>query len=97
MGLNKSHIDFESQIDLKGTYHENLRNFYRKYPLLGQDSDYFRIRSVRPINGAALEQSWRSYERDNGHKTPEPTEQPILPELVVTYTIGGAGGAKGGS
>lgn len=98
VGLNEDLIDFEAQIDLKGTYHDNLRTFYREYPQLAEDSDYFRIKSIQPLSGAALEQSWRSYEGNNVHETPglrrKPTEEPrdaraITPELVVTYTVGG--------
>jgi hypothetical protein len=95
VGLSEHLIDFESQLDMKGTYHDNLRIFYREYPQLAQNSDYFRIRSMRPLSGAALENSWRSFERNNGHEIPEPlaipTEQPLTamaPELVTTYSIG---------
>ncbi len=98
VGLNEDQIDFQAQIDLKGTYHDNLRTFYREYPQLAEDSDYFRIKSIHPLSGAAIEQSWRSYESNNGHQNPgstgKPTEQPrrargVTPELVVTYTVGG--------
>jgi len=96
-GLSEGLIDFESQIDMKGTYQDNLRIFYREYPQLSQDSDYLRIKSFRQFSGAALEQSWRSYERKNGHEIPELTRksterlltQAMMPELVITYTIGG--------
>ncbi len=86
VGLNEGHIDFDSQIDVKGTYHDNLRTFYRKYPQLSQDSDYFRIKSGQPLSGAALERSWRSYEGNKAHESPEPTAW-VMPELVVTYTV----------
>lgn len=100
VGLSEGVIDFESQIDMKGTYQDNLRTFYREYPQLSQNSDYFRIKSFRLLRGAALEKSWRAYERNNGHEIPEPTgpsEEPptgkaILPELVITYTIGAGSG-----
>ena len=97
VGLSETLIDFEAHIDLKGTYQDNLRIFYRQYPQLSQNSDYFRIKSLQHLRGAALEQSWRSYERNNGHEIPEltrtPTEQlpaarAIMPELVITYTVG---------
>jgi len=97
VGLSEDLIDFEAQIDAKGTYQDNLRIFYQQYPQLSENSDYFRIKSVRPLRGAALEQSWRSYERNNGHEIPElsrmsteepPTARAIMPELVITYTIG---------
>ena len=97
VGLSEDLIDFETQIDAKGTYQDNLRNFYQQYPQLSENSDYFRIKSIRPLTGAALEQSWRSYERNNRHEIPElakmPTEQPpttrsITPELFITYTVG---------
>jgi len=97
VGLSEDLIDFETQIDLKGTYQDNLRVFYREYPQLSQNSDYFRIKSIRPLSGAALDQSWRGYERNSGHELPEltrmPTHQPpraheIMPELVITYTFG---------
>lgn len=92
VGLSEYLIDFDAQIDMKGTYQDNLRIIYRQYPQLSQNSDYFRIKSIRPLNDAALEQSWRSFKRNNGHEIPklprEPTEQPLMPELVITYTIG---------
>jgi predicted hydrocarbon binding protein len=93
VGLNKELIDFKAQIDMKGTYQDNLRIFYREYPQLSENSDYFRIKSTRPLSGAALEEAWRGYERNNGHETTEPTEQPItadsmMPELLITWTIG---------
>jgi predicted hydrocarbon binding protein len=93
VGFSEGLIDFESQIDIRGTYQDNLRIFYREYPQLSQKSDYFRIKSIRPLSGVALEQSWRSYERNNGYEITEPTEQPltaeaIMPELTITYTIG---------
>ena len=96
VGLGEELIDFDTQIDMKGTYQDNLRIIYRQHPQLSQNSDYFRIRSVRPLSGVALEQSWQSYEQNNGHESPqrtrEPTEQPtrveaIMPELIITYTI----------
>ncbi len=98
VGLSENLIDFEARIDMKGTYQDNMRVFYRQYPQLSQDSDYFRTKSFRPLSGAALEQSWRGYERNNGHATPELTREPteqlltteaIMPDLVITYTIGG--------
>jgi predicted hydrocarbon binding protein len=98
VGLREGLIDFEAHIDMKGTYQDNLRTFYRQYPQLSQDSDYFRIKSIRPLSGAALEQSWRGYEQTNGHEglelTGEPTEEPptegsATHEFVITYTIGG--------
>ena len=100
VGLGEDLIDFETQIDMKGTYQDNLRIIYRQHPQLSQNSDYFRIKSIRPLSGAALEQSWRSYEQDNGHETPQQTrearEEPAraevadatMPELIITYTIG---------
>jgi predicted hydrocarbon binding protein len=96
-GLSEGLIDFGTHIDMKGTYEDNLRIFYREYPQLSQNSDYLRIKSIRALSGAALEQAWRSYERNNGDEIVEPTrgptEQPltagaIVPELVITYTIG---------
>jgi predicted hydrocarbon binding protein len=82
---------------MKGTYQDNLRILYREYPQLSQNSDYFRINHIRPLSGAALEQSWRGYERNNGHEIPEPTRestgQPLTAEtmmpVVITYNIGG--------
>ena len=96
VGLSEDLIDFETQIDVKGTYQDNLRIFYQQYPQLSENSDYFRIKSVRPLRGAALEQSWRSYKRNNAHEITEltgvPTEEPpttraIVPELSITYTV----------
>lgn len=96
-GLSEDLIDFETQIDMKGTYQDNLRIFYREYPQLSENSDYFRIKSIRPLSGAVLEQAWRGYERNNGHGlsplADEPSDQPpiaeaMMPELVITYTIG---------
>lgn len=95
VGLSEHLIDFESQIDMKGTYHDNLRSFYREYPQLAQNSDYFRVKSLRPLSGAALERSWRSFEENSGNEILEPTRMPneqpltaIVPELIVTYSIG---------
>ena len=90
VGLKADLIDFDSQIDMKGTFQENLRSFYREYSQLAVNSDYLRLKSSRPLSGAALEQSWLSYERSNAQ---ELTEEPmgadaIIPKLTVTYTIG---------
>jgi predicted hydrocarbon binding protein len=96
--LDENLLDFGTHIDMKGTYQDNLRTFYREYPQLSQNSDCFRITPIRPLSGAALEQSWRSYERNNGHEVPEPTREPtdqrltteaIMPQLIITYTVGG--------
>jgi len=98
VGLSNELIDFKARIDLKGTYQDNLRTFYREYPQLSQKSDYFRIKSIRSLSGAALEKLWRSYERKNGLEIQEltklPTERPptveaTMPELTVTYTVRG--------
>jgi len=87
-GLSKDMIDFDSQIDMKGTFQDNLRTFYREYPQLAQDSDYFRLKSPRPLSGIVLEQSWLSYERSNG-RTEQPEEtRLIVPQLTITYTVG---------
>lgn len=94
-GLREDLIDFAARIDMKGTYQDNLRIFYREYPQLMQNSDYFRIKSNRPVSGAALEQSWRGYEQNNGREITEPTREPteqltveaMMPELVITYTF----------
>jgi predicted hydrocarbon binding protein len=97
VGLNEGLIDFEAQIDKKGTYQDNLRIFYREYPRLTQNSDYFRIESIRPLSGAALEQAWRSFQENSRHETPEligmpteqsPTVETIMPQFVLTYTFG---------
>jgi len=94
VGLSEDLIDFETHLDMKGTYQDNMRIFYREYPQLSRNSDYLRIKCMRPLTGAALEQSWRSFERNNGHditeQTRTPTEPPPTTELVITYTIGGA-------
>ena len=101
VGLSEDRIDFGAQIDLKGTYHDNMRTFYREYPQLAQGSDYFRIKSIQPLSGAALEQSWRSYKDKNGHEhsTNLSTEQSrtaeaVMPELIVTYTLGSGSGME---
>jgi predicted hydrocarbon binding protein len=93
VGVSEDIIDFESQIDLKGTYQDNLRIFYRQYPQLSQDSDYFRIKSNRGLSGAALEQSWLAYVRNNGYQSLGVTKgqaehMGMFPELVVTYSFG---------
>ena len=99
VGLSEDLIDFETHLDMKGTYHDNMRIFYREYPHLSHNSDYLRIKSMRSPTGAALEQSWRSFERDNRREITKPTStptgqplttQPVMTELVITYTIGGA-------
>jgi predicted hydrocarbon binding protein len=97
VGLDGNLLDFATRIDMKGTYQDNLRVFYREYPQLSQNFDRFRIRSIRPLSGAALEQSWRSYERDSERERAEPTREPtdqlpttqaFMPDLIVTYTVG---------
>ena len=94
VGLSGNQIDFESQLDMKGSYQENLRRFYRTYPQLAEHSDYVRLRSSRPLSGVALEQSWRGYEDSNANEIREPTERrttlsarAFVPELTVTYTV----------
>ena len=94
VGLNGDQIDFESQLDMKGSYQENLRRFYRTYPQLAERSDYIRLRSPRPLSGVALEQSWRGYEGSNANEIREPLEKrttlsarALVPELTVTYTV----------
>jgi len=72
-----------------------MRIFYREYPQLSHSSDYLRIKSMRPLTGATVDRSWRSFERNNGHENTTPTGRPLIPdpimtELVITYTIGGA-------
>jgi hypothetical protein len=96
VGLNKDLIDFDGKIDMKGSYHDNLRIFYREYPRLSKGSDYFRPKPLRRLGGAALEESWHSYVQNNGHErlTEVPSEQLLTwqgftPELTVTYNIGG--------
>jgi len=74
--FSKSLIDFDAHLDMQGTYQDNLRIFYRKYPQLTQNSDYLRISSIRQLNGAALEQSWRGYKREHGN--PDPTKSDWL-------------------
>jgi hypothetical protein len=99
VGLSKDVIDFETHLDAKGTYQDNLRIFYREYPQLSHNSDYLRIKSMRPLTRAALDRSWRSFERKNGYEITKPTKtpigqpvttEPIMTEIVITYTIGGA-------
>ena len=94
VGLSGHLIDFESQLDMKGSYQENLRRFYRTYPQLAEHSDYIRLRSPRPLSGVALEQSWRGYEGSNANEIGEPIEKrttlsarAFVPELTVTYTV----------
>jgi hypothetical protein len=103
-GLSEDLIDFATHLDMKGTYQDNMRIFYREYPQLSHNSDYLRIKSVRPLTGAALDLSWRSFARNNGHEITKPTKTPtgqpltteaIMPELVITYTIGGAAEPSG--
>jgi predicted hydrocarbon binding protein len=92
VGLSEDLLDFDSKIDPKGTYHDNMRLLYREYPQLGLGSDYLRIKPDRRLGGTALEQSWRSYNAKNGYGlsgTP-------APELVITYTVGGGELAGGG-
>lgn len=87
-GLSKDRIDFESQIDMKGTFHDNLRTFYREYPQLAQDSDYLRLKTPRPLSGAALEQVWRSYQQSKEQPNQQKSVGPILPRLIITYSVG---------
>jgi len=95
VGLSKDLIDFETHLDMKGTYQDNMRIFYREYPQLSHNSDYLRIKSMRPLTGATVDRSWRSFERNNGHKITTSTgrplaAEPIMTKLFITYTIGGA-------
>jgi hypothetical protein len=103
-GFSEDLIDFATHLDMKGTYQDNMRIFYREYPQLSHNSDYLRIKSMRPLTGAALDLSWRSFERNNGHEITKSTRTPIgqpltteaiMTELVITYTIGGAPEASG--
>jgi predicted hydrocarbon binding protein len=88
-GLRRDMIDFESQIDMKGTFQDNLRTFYREYPQLAQDSDYLRLKSPRPLSGIVLEETWRSYERHNGRKRQSlAAARWNFPDLSVSYTVG---------
>ena len=86
VGLNIDQIDFEAQIDMKGSYHDNLRTFYRQYPQLAQVSDYSKLKHLRPLSGAALEETWLSYERRYSREFAAPGL--AMPELTVTYTVG---------
>lgn len=104
VGLSEDLIDFETHLDTKGTYQDNMRIFYREYPQLSHNSDYLRIKSMRPLTGAALGRSWRSFERNNGNDITKPTKtptaeplttEPIMPELIITYTIRGAPDTSG--
>jgi hypothetical protein len=97
-GLSGDLIDFETHLDMKGTYQDNMRIFYREYPQLSHNSDYQRIKSMRSETDAAVDRSWRSFERNNRHQITKPTKtstgqplttEPITTELVITYTIGG--------
>ena len=97
VGLSEDLIDFETHLDMKGTYQDNMRIFYREYPQLSHNSDYLRIKSLQPLTGAALDRSWRSFERNNRHEITKPTKTPTgqplttepMTELVITYTIAG--------
>lgn len=93
VGLSEDLIEFETHLDMKGTYQDNMRIFYREYPQLSRNSDYLRIKSMRPLSGAALEQSWRSFNRNNGHEMGEEPREPTGPlpttELIITYAYGG--------
>ena len=86
-GLSSDLIDFDSQIDMKGTFKDNLQIFYREYPQLAQDSDYLRFKSPRPLTGIVVEQAWRSYKRSNGRAEQPIGMETIMPELTVTYTV----------
>ena len=92
VGLNKEMIDFEGKIDMKGSYHDNLRIFYREYPRLSTGSDYARLKPPRALAGAALEEAWQSYVESTGHETLHESSdqsQGFTPQLTVTYFIGG--------
>jgi predicted hydrocarbon binding protein len=69
--LSEDLIDFSAHIDMKGTYQDNLRIFYRGYPQLSQNSDYLRISSNKRISRDALERSWRGYEQNERLEIPE--------------------------
>ena len=97
VGLNRDLIDFDGKIDLKGSYHDNLRIFYREYPALSNGSDYLRLKPLRVLGGAALEESWQSYVQGNGYESQRWVEAPnelllrsqgLMPELTITYNFG---------
>ena len=95
VGLSVDLIDFDAQIDMKGSYHDNLRTFYRAYPQLSQESDYARLKQPRLLSGAALEEAWLSYALTKPRETAESDQQQedqrmgtIMPELTVTYSFG---------
>lgn len=71
-------IDFELHMDMKGTYSENLRAFYREYPRLSERSDFFNKNPIRPISEGQIERNYRAYQVSNG-EIPEP----IIPVIAI--------------
>lgn len=74
-------VDFESHLDRKGTYSDNLRIFYREYPRLSERSDYLKKNPIQSLTVPQIERSYRAYQINNG-ETPEP----ILPVIAVANT-----------
>jgi hypothetical protein len=65
-------IDFETHMDMKGTYADNLRIFYREYPRLSEKSDYLKRNPIQQLSKAQVEGGYRTYQKCNGER-PEPT------------------------
>jgi hypothetical protein len=93
VGFPEDLIDFESHIDMKGTYGDNLRIFYREYPRLSERSDFLKKNPIRELSKPQTERAYRAYQISQG-QTPEPviavtnqghevaqptTEEPIQP------------------
>jgi hypothetical protein len=66
-------IDFESHIDMKGTYGDNLRIFYREYPRLSEKSDFLKRNPIQQLSKAQVEGAYRTYQKVNG----------VMPEATV--------------
>ncbi|MGP8070857.1 MAG: hypothetical protein ACLP5V_13315 [Candidatus Bathyarchaeia archaeon] len=93
-------IDFNSHMDMKGTYCENLTRFYQAYPRLSERSDYLERNPIREISESRIELSYQAYQANNGvpmivaanngesftdASSPELTE-PSLPTLSFNFT-----------
>jgi hypothetical protein len=59
-------IDFDSHLDMKGTYSENLTRFYQAYPRLSERSDYLKRNPIQEISSPQIERAYQAYQVNNG-------------------------------
>lgn len=92
-------IDFDSHMDMKGTYSENLTRFYQAYPRLSERSDYLKKNPIRKISESRIERVYQAYQANNGvpvivaanngesfADAPIELTEPRLPTLSFNFT-----------